>query len=548
MLRSKISEIEEQLENQDYKKALILLDGLDIRKCKLGKDLVLFAQVYEQNGYPEEAEELLMKAYLKYHSTRALIGLVHLYTKQGEYSKAELYLKEYIDMDRDDAEGLILRYRLDKAQKKPLEILIEDLVQIKHKEYREEYAYALAKLYHRAGQKDRCLETCNEILLWFGEGEIVERAKLLKEYYLGNNEEILQMKEMILEKIDILVKDKPEHEPLVTKQDLERVQSEFGLENTKNLPTEDEDNQESLLREEEVQEEPAGEAETEPTGKEPTGEAETEPTEKEPAQPDSEMQKEPWLVKGTDLADFFGCYLDVRGVKEQLNDFFTHSETASGEYNVIISGSKGSAKTLFSKKLLTTFFRLGYIKTAQIAKMSADKLNSMSFLEKAGQLRGKSLIIEHAGRISDKLAMELTTFITAHPKEVVFVLIDETEGLDTLLSAYPKLSECFPNRIEIPELNQEELMRFALEFIQENEYMLDKGAYGALELIIGQIAESTSSEERLLTVMKVIENAKRCVEYRNMNVLSRVVEMNSYKLAHFMTITEADLAEAMGIE
>ena len=81
-------------------------------------------------------------------------------------------------MNPSTRDALILRYRIDKASGVPIGKLIEILQELKQEEYIEEWAYELAKLYHRAGRRDECMEECKDIMLWFGSGEIVERAKI----------------------------------------------------------------------------------------------------------------------------------------------------------------------------------------------------------------------------------------------------------------------------------------------------------------------------------------------------------------------------------
>ena len=86
-------------------------------------------------------------------------------------------------MHPSQRDALILRYRIEKAKGVPIGELIEILQELKQEEYIEEWAYELAKLYHRAGRRDECKRECEDILLWFGSGEIVERAKILIESF-----------------------------------------------------------------------------------------------------------------------------------------------------------------------------------------------------------------------------------------------------------------------------------------------------------------------------------------------------------------------------
>ena len=99
----------------------------------------------------------------------------------------ESYYKEFVRMNPNNRDALILRYRIDKAAGVPISQLIDTLKSLKEEEYIEEWAYELAKLYQQAGRYEECAEECEDIKLWFGQGEIVERAKLLLEHIEEKN-------------------------------------------------------------------------------------------------------------------------------------------------------------------------------------------------------------------------------------------------------------------------------------------------------------------------------------------------------------------------
>ncbi|WMJ85312.1 hypothetical protein [Anaerocolumna sp. MB42-C2] len=181
----KIEEIRRLVENSQYEKAMKILDTMDIVKIKALTDLSIIADVYTQSERYEEAMEVLTKIYGKTKTRRVLYQLVDLSIRRGNVSDAEEYLEKYIKAAPMDPNRYILRYWIDKLNQEPYEVLIESLEKLKEYEYYEMWAYELAKLYHKAGMKDKCVRECSDIILWFGDGIYVEKARLLKGYYVG---------------------------------------------------------------------------------------------------------------------------------------------------------------------------------------------------------------------------------------------------------------------------------------------------------------------------------------------------------------------------
>lgn len=190
----KIEEMRRLADNNQYEKAIKILDTMDTGKIKALTDLSIIADVYMQNGRYEEAMAFLTKIYNKTKTRRVLYQLVDLAIKRGNVPEAEDYLERYVKAAPQDSSRFIFRYCIDKLNGEPYEILIASLEQLKEYEYYEMWAYELAKLYHKAGMKDKCVRECGDIILWFGEGIYVEKAKLLKGYYVGDINPIHMLK------------------------------------------------------------------------------------------------------------------------------------------------------------------------------------------------------------------------------------------------------------------------------------------------------------------------------------------------------------------
>ncbi|BCJ96860.1 hypothetical protein acsn021_44290 [Anaerocolumna cellulosilytica] len=181
----KIEEIRRLMEQNQYVKAAKVLDTMDISRIKTLTDLSIIADVYSQNERYGEAVEVLLKIYSKTKTRRVLYQLVETSIKRRNAREAEEYLEKYIKIAPQDSYRFVFRYCIDKLNKEPYEILISSLEKLKEHEYIEMWAYELAKLYHKAGLKDKCVRECSDIILWFGDGIYVEKARLLKAYYVG---------------------------------------------------------------------------------------------------------------------------------------------------------------------------------------------------------------------------------------------------------------------------------------------------------------------------------------------------------------------------
>ena len=182
----KIAQIQSLVEEKKYKKAAALLATLDVMQVRSRADLHTFAEVYMKTEQYEAAKATYLRLYKKNRSKRVLHRLIYLAIRTNERDEAEEYYIEFLGLSTNQRENLILRYRIDKAKGAPVSRLIETLQDLKKVEYIEEWAYELAKLYQRAGRLKECEQECRDIQLWFGQGEIVERSKVLMTYLRTN--------------------------------------------------------------------------------------------------------------------------------------------------------------------------------------------------------------------------------------------------------------------------------------------------------------------------------------------------------------------------
>ena len=178
-LTIRIAQIHHLIEVRKYIKALAVVKTLDMRQVKGISDLSAIAEVYTKTEQFDAAKNTYLRIYKKSRTRRVLYRLIYLAIRTNALDEAEGYYQEFVAMSSSQRDSLILRYRIDKASGASVGQLIGILESLKEEEYIEEWAYELAKLYFKAGRFEECRSECEDIKLWFGKGEIVERAKRL---------------------------------------------------------------------------------------------------------------------------------------------------------------------------------------------------------------------------------------------------------------------------------------------------------------------------------------------------------------------------------
>lgn len=183
----RIAQVHHLADERKYRKALTVIQTLDIRQIRNVSDLKVFAEVFTRTEQLAEAKATYLRIYKKSRTRKILYRLIYLAIRTNDLEEAEKYYDEFVRMNPSNRDALILRYRLDKAAGVQIGQLIDTLRDLKEEEYIEEWAYELAKLYQQAGRYEECREECADIRLWFGSGEIVERAKLLLDHIQEND-------------------------------------------------------------------------------------------------------------------------------------------------------------------------------------------------------------------------------------------------------------------------------------------------------------------------------------------------------------------------
>lgn len=182
--RMKLDEINRLVEAQDYEGALVIADSIDWRRVKSVRTLCMVADIYEVNGELEQSMKMLQLAYKRSSVGKMILyRQVELSLKMGQYDEAVEYYNHYLETASNDTSKYILKYKIYKAQNAPLDDQIAILEEYRDREYTERWVYELARLYKKAGRENKCVETCDDLILWFGEGKYVKKAMELKMNY-----------------------------------------------------------------------------------------------------------------------------------------------------------------------------------------------------------------------------------------------------------------------------------------------------------------------------------------------------------------------------
>lgn len=181
----KLEDIRTLFESGEYDAAKAAADSIRKERLKDSSDLFLLAVLYRKCGEYALAKEFLLRIYEKKVTWHVLEELMEVCLAAKEPQEAGRYLKEYCRISKGDPRNYIYEYRIGRQMHRPDEELLPILQTLKEEEYTEKYGYELAKLYHKLGREQECMAECADLILWFGEGTYVERAKALQAYYRG---------------------------------------------------------------------------------------------------------------------------------------------------------------------------------------------------------------------------------------------------------------------------------------------------------------------------------------------------------------------------
>jgi hypothetical protein len=626
----KIEEMRRRMEEGDATAAQRILDTMEIKKIKNMSDLGLIAGVYAENERYEEAIPLYLKIYEKAKTRKSLFQLVNLHIKLGRPEDAEHYLREYEKLASKDFYIYIFRYKIDKLKGEPYETLIETLETLKHRDYMEKWAYELAKTYYKAGMEKECIRECSDIILWFGEGTYVEKAKLLRSYYSGETN-----KEAIMEELKrrALEDTGNESEAEANQQQEALQESAYSLtaeeetfagtdfqvaEETVDYENELKKDIQSILTEETWQKDESNSLE-EDWRAEDTGRSEEEwlaadaaLSEQEWQTAENEQEEQVWqtvedelteensqaeadvqadAMEQTDtgmsllssenaqdaaeqeveeaiyklleeedmdeddrklrqlseellinLEEIFLNFLHVKSIKKQLvkgleGILDVHTKTVQ----LLITGTTGSGKTALAKDITMFLYKTGKLKSSRIAKIKADKLNSIDVMTKKDTLKDCCLVVENASELRRETIDSLLELCRILQGNIAVIFEEDKKNINKLFRECPKLMDFFKNRIHLPGYNAEDLLGFAIACLKQKDYRINSNAEPILKHKIYQIAKDVESHRYLEQINGLMQAAMDAADIRIGKQLSNLASQGRLKDVEVLTVSAEDL-------
>ncbi len=230
--KMRAEEIRGLIREKEYAEAVRIADTIDWRRVKNVSMLCTVSDLYKINRRFEESRDLLLLAYDKRPGSRTIVySLCELAIKMGDVVQAVEYYKEYVQVAQNDTGRYILQYKLYEAQEVSLEERIEVLEEFKKRDYREKWGYELAYLYHRIGLETKCVEECDQLILWFGKGRYVIKAMELKMLH----EPLTTEQEIKYRELKGGVRPKPRQEQVMVPED--ELPIEIKQQDLTNAPT-----------------------------------------------------------------------------------------------------------------------------------------------------------------------------------------------------------------------------------------------------------------------------------------------------------------------
>lgn len=484
----KFVQLRSMIEEKNYDEALEIAEQLEMGKIKDVSELKLIADVYRKCGNYKRAKELYYVIYGEYNIRRNLYTLIMICLKDKSFDEAEGLYKDYITIDKGSIFRYILRYRIDKSKDSDIDVIIKDLEKIKEEFYMEDWGFELARLYHKAGRIEECLAECDDLILWFGEGEVVEKAKLLKMHYdenvdgdilhdlqtsIGNDiskymdeksqEDNVQSEDVQVEDVqaeDAKVEDAEElsdnseqaeeaadtsgviHNDIDNEQLKNNALSEAaGLMNV--IKEAAKNNQKEVevvsfgenglqIPDESEETELTFESESDDKPEKTDG---SEATAETKATAESEEQNNYKLSK---YGSRFN-YIDANELYDRM-DIGVH---APANYAIALGNSDDATDIV--RGIAKRIKAQGYLKNPKIARISASKLNNIRLYDQIDELIGTCMLIEDVSEMSPKTVNVIIKIMDAHAAEIVMIYVDKEERLSRFLLKEPILCNQIDN-------------------------------------------------------------------------------------------------------
>ncbi len=560
-----LDEVKKCLEEENYEAAAEAADKIPVHKVKTASEFNILGRVYKKNKDYRQAKQMFKYSYEERCSRATLVELMDCCLQTAELEDAENYFDEYHRIASEDKATLyIYRYKIEEKKGRDAMLLIPILEELKAVDYREEYAYELAKLYHKSGRVEDCMNECRDIILWFDAGVTVERAKALLAYYKG---------EISLEDIKAAGERYMEKQRLQQEIQEEITESDRGAEASEEITEEAEQRSEQPEREwPEGQKEQLKAEEILPEGhpvEEITPEEDVQKGEELPKidlsglgfpEMESMHQKEERFVpfspedrtENTELAGLFAKkqirlademknFARMEQIHKQILKSLELVLTDRKTTFFVVAGDKKTGKTTFAFAFIRLLYHLELIRYDRTATIRAVQLNQISLDDCKEELRNCNLIIEEAGGMTKETADAVWRFAKNCSGRNCVILEDSVRSVNKLLRGREDLNALFGNRITLGKYSAGDLFGFAYDLIEKAEYCVDKAAAEVLAEKIEEIVKRCGEEERLTKTLEAATDALARAEERNGEVLLSMAREGRFREGNYQAVLPEDI-------
>lgn len=490
------------------KEAAQVCDSIDWNHARDIYGLQIAAEVYQSVDAYEKELQVLELAYHMNHGYRFAYRIAEAALDHKDYQTAEKYYEEFKESAPEDPRGLLLEYRLAAGKNHAAAELIQILEEYKEAEFEERWGYELAELYHRAGEKDKCVRLCDEIAIWFGFGPYVDKAMKLKVIYSPLTEEQRARAEAQSDYQQQISKMTQEFAAQWAKDRLE--QEETALEDeASDVPQE----MVSALVEEESLEDVEVSRETLQdifwkTGS-LLGEAPRELLEEQkPVKLDSiEKVQELQEAYEAKVQSYDQLLLEDDSEERESEqpeqtskDMVVEGMELDGSdpiHHFIVSSEVPAAGMHFAQGVLKQMAQKGMsLPSDKTARTNGSKLNRMGLISMIRGLLGKVLIVEEAGVLSDTLIGEFGLLLKRPDVALLVVFIDTEKNLEKLFARSEELYGCFSRKFVVNGFSVEELEEYAGQYALKKNYVLAESALLAIEERLEEISRRKDGTEK----------------------------------------------------
>ena len=579
--KKKIEELKLKLDNQDYEAAALVADEIPIKKLKSAYELNLVGKAYKCNGDFLQAREAFERSYEIRCARPVIIDIMDCCLEIKDLESAEQYFDEYHKVAPEDkVTQYKYRYRIEKRKGRERRLLITILEELKTLDYAEEFAYELAKQYHKAGMAEECMRECDDIILWFGFGPTVERAKALLAYYKGeiSLEEIKsataryqaererQWRAEVAEEAAAAKQTNPLNQPekiSVQENTNEEVYNEETIK--EEIKEEEIKEKEEIVYDTTVQQERRAEEtpeefvmpeidlsgisfdevaleEKESELRESARvEEELYVPEAEKIETANERLAELLKKKRVSIPEILQNFGRMERIQKQVVKSLELAISDREKSYFVITGEPQTGKTTLAHSFVRLLFELDIVKYDRTATIDAVQLNQVSIEDYGEELKNCNLIIENAGGMTKESIDGLLRFSMGSKGKTCVILEDSVRDINKFLRAREELNRLFNNRIHLGKYNAADLLGFAYDYIKKEDYGIDKMAAQVLSDKINEIVRDYGNDQRLLRTLKLAELVVARAEKRTGELILSMAAGGKIEQGNYLVIILEDV-------